>query len=259
MPTNTIETDETTIPEGAEMPTYADICRRAAMLMRERGEWAGCPVPVSGYKLSIESRNPYHGLAESLEETPDPDAAQSGKQEDVSDEPIYPVAYFHSRRRNCNALLYRKGDENGRAGVMTFPVTDAQRRLDLLAQSIGASVVYPLDAEFRAQEELSRYIDPHKFRYYLLTGMFMETSRRSGVMYIFRRCRPTLALRNTAEGAQGLAALCLHPIAYYEKTFAGSMVPTDEVIAHLLLMRGDEHLYWRRANQHPLDTPEAGL
>lgn len=37
------------------------------------------------------------------------------------------------------------------------------------------------------------------------------------------------------------------------------MVPTDDVIAHLLLMRGDERLFWRRANQHhPLD-PESGL
>lgn len=30
-------------------------------------------------------------------------------------------------------------------------------------------------------------------------------------------------------------------------------------IAHLMLMRGDEHLYWRRCNQHPVWVPQAGL
>jgi len=37
------------------------------------------------------------------------------------------------------------------------------------------------------------------------------------------------------------------------------MVPTDDVIAHLMLMRADEHGFWKRANQHPLDRLEAGL
>jgi hypothetical protein len=31
------------------------------------------------------------------------------------------------------------------------------------------------------------------------------------------------------------------------------------VIAHLLLMRADEKMLWRRANQHPIDRPECGL
>lgn len=37
------------------------------------------------------------------------------------------------------------------------------------------------------------------------------------------------------------------------------MTPTDDVIAHLTLMRGDEPMFWRRANQHGPDRPEAGL
>lgn len=66
-------------------------------------------------------------------------------------------------------------------------------------------------------------------------------------------------MRPAGDAMQILAALCLHPIGFYQGTWAGSMVPTDEVIAHLLLMRGDEPLYWRRANQHPAWSPLAGL
>lgn len=31
---------------------------------------------------------------------------------------------------------------------------------------------------------------------------------------------------------------------------APSATATDDVIAHLVLMRTDEHLFWRKANQH---------
>jgi hypothetical protein len=37
------------------------------------------------------------------------------------------------------------------------------------------------------------------------------------------------------------------------------MCPTDDVIAHLMLMRGDEAMFWRRCNQHAAHLPEAGL
>jgi hypothetical protein len=36
----------------------------------------------------------------------------------------------------------------------------------------------------------------------------------------------------------------------YDGTFAGVMPPTDEVVADLLAMRGDEHFFWRKSNQH---------
>lgn len=56
-----------------------------------------------------------------------------------------------------------------------------------------------------------------------------------------------------------LACLCLHPLGYYRGSWSGAMVPTDDVIAHLLMVRGDEHDFWRKANQHRPDAPEAGL
>ena len=91
--------------------------------------------------------------------------------------------------------------------------------------------------------------------------MFLEKSERSGVTYLFRKLRPTVALRpcRDGDGMRVLAALCLHPIGYYDGSWAGAMCPTDDVVAHLMLMRGDEVMFWRRSNQHPADRPEAGL
>jgi hypothetical protein len=63
----------------------------------------------------------------------------------------------------------------------------------------------------------------------MLTGHFPEISKRSGVTYLFRRGRPTIALRQDEEVNYALCALCLHPIGYYGDTWAGVMCPTDEV------------------------------
>lgn len=94
-----------------------------------------------------------------------------------------------------------------------------------------------------------------------MTGMFGEFSPRSKLTYIFRRLRPTVVLdtRSDPESVRVRCCLCMHPIAYYEDTFAGAMTPTDDVIAHLMLMRGDEPMLWRRSNQHPAWHPNAGL
>ena len=97
------------------------------------------------------------------------------------------------------------------------------------------------------------------FESYCLTGHFAEVSKRSQVTYLFRKGRPTIAIRQDEEGGYPLCALCLHPIGYYGDTWAGVMCPTDEVIAHLLMMRGSEAKYWANANQHPVDHPAAGV
>jgi hypothetical protein len=124
--------------------------------------------------------------------------------------------------------------------------------------------VWGIEQEGRAVQLLGQMLRHRAFKQYLLTGMFIETSRRSGVTYIFRKLRPTVALAPTRPGREQqsiriLACLCMHPIAYYEGSWAGAMCPTDDVIAHLALMRGDEHMFWKRCNQHPPHTPEAGL
>lgn len=104
-------------------------------------------------------------------------------------------------------------------------------------------------------DRLQTLIKPHLWNAYALTGSFLETSTRSGITYLFRRCRPTIAI----SSRRVLCTLCLHPIGYYSESHAGSLCPTDDAIAHLLMMRADEHLFWRRANQHAPFRPESGL
>lgn len=161
-----------------------------------------------------------------------------------------------SNRLRCEVYVYEEG---GKVQVAKLP------RWNHLAHDIGTlgcSVAWGIEQEARAVDLLGTLIRHHAFKQYLLTGMFLETSKRSGVTYLFRRLKPTVALdaRNkSAESARILCALCLHPIAYYRDTWAGAMTPTDDVIAHLMLMRGDEPMFWRRSNQHPPGRPEAAI
>ncbi len=92
----------------------------------------------------------------------------------------------------------------------------------------------------------------------MLSGSFVERGR-SDVLYGFRKGLPTLAISMGKEECRPLAALCLHPLGYYEGTHAGVLAPTDDVISALLMMRADEKFLWRKANQiSPLD-PLSGL
>jgi hypothetical protein len=134
------------------------------------------------------------------------------------------------------------------------------KRLRFWVDTIGASEAWSVAAEVRATETLRGLVTESAWAKYMLTGSFLETSRRSGVTYLFRKLRPTVALRGTKGGdTRILAVLCLHPIGYYEETYAGAMVPTDDVIAHLMLMRGCEPKFWAKANSHPSWSAAAGI
>ena len=114
-------------------------------------------------------------------------------------------------------------------------------------------------AEANALDKLLGHVGKHKFKQYVLCGMFLETSLKSGVTYLFKKLRPTLALRPVEDHMKVIAALCLHPVGYYQESYGGCMVPTDDVLAHLLCMRGDEHFFWRKANQHQIYEAESGV
>lgn len=118
-------------------------------------------------------------------------------------------------------------------------------------------------AESKAQELLESLTTIGQFRSFQLTGTFQEIGQ-SGVVYIFRRGRPTIAARVIARqdglmAVEPLCALCLHPGSYYGGTWAGGMVPTDDLIAHLLLVRSCEYTLWKRSGQHPLNQSISGL
>jgi hypothetical protein len=168
---------------------------------------------------------------------------------------------WHCCEHHRTVILYRGADGRTRWAVLY----DVSQRNQLWWGPFETLAAWDVERELRAQALLKTLLSPQMFKAYVLTGMFLESSPRSRVTYVFRKLRPTLAL--TFRGRMGmhdgeariLAALCLHPVAYYKHTLCGAMVPTDDVIAHLLLMRADEHLYWRRSEQHHSMTPEAGI
>ncbi len=241
------------------------------------GAWSGVPMPVDGFAFVLEPNYPNRAaLTEVLDRVQEVDPVarlsalrreQRGitcRTEDVG------ALRIRNRWRGRRGIvwLYETEAEPGRVRLLLEPHgADTGRRLTLLMTTIGASTGWDPRAEERAVDKLRQLVRPHLFEMYRMTGCLLETSRRSGVTYIVRRLRPTVALvpwdrtnpRSEDLPMRCLGTLCLHPVGYYADTFAGGMVPTDDVIAHLLLIRGDEHMFWRKANVHATWEPEAGL
>lgn len=175
------------------------------------------------------------------------------------------VNSWWSRKRQANVYVIDRGGK--RSAFIDYVSPDrSMDRLNFWMRTIGACDAWHLDAEMRARDTLRAMLTPRQWGHYEFTGSFIESSPRSGLTYIFRRLRPTVVLsprwpwfRRQPDVMRVLAALCLHPIGYYSQTWAGCMVPSDDVIAHLAWMRGDEAGFWRHANQHDLSSPEAGL
>lgn len=112
-----------------------------------------------------------------------------------------------------------------------------------------------LIAEEKAYEKLAEILEPVDYKQYFLTGT-VHIPGRSGVIYVIRRGRPTIAYRkDEKEQRRFIATLCLHPLGYFHDSWAGGMCPTDEVIAHILMIRSDEHHFWKRATHHSVDDP----
>lgn len=239
----------------------------------ERGDVAGWPIPVKECRMWLADRHPLRdrlngrtmddvlALADG-KEPPEPAPPVGTEWADIPR-----VSIRNSWTGECHpkyrlpyqVTLY---DEDGRTKALVSPrkhrwVTG----IDMLLQTFEVAMGWDLEPEERALEKLRSLVPPHIYKYYLTTGAFMETSPRSQVSYIFRRLKPTVAMRPDPKTGmmRVLATLCLHPLAWYEGTWAGAMVPTDDVLAHLLFMRGDEHYFWRCANQHQPEERESGL
>lgn len=163
---------------------------------------------------------------------------------------------FYSHRDRCDIVIWE--DRGGKRDWGKIPAINHIKQ-DL--STMGCSAAWSLESEMKAMDTLRSMLEPHIFNMYVMTGMFLETSVRSGVTYIFRRLKPTVALRpgKNNESMRILCCLCLHPLGYYAETWAGAMCPTDDVLGHLLLMRGDEKMFWKRANQIAAHRPNAGL
>lgn len=205
-------------------------------------------MPLRGVNLAIE---PSYPNAQALMEV------TNGEQERdlIASNPTF-------RFRNTFWSMHKRRtvhvwEVNGKVDWGIEPPSTSQ--VTMLLNTLEAADAWGIEQEANAMTTLGTLVRHRLFKQYCLTGSFLETSKRSGVHYLFRRLRPTVAFSTRLGYARALAALCLHPIAYYDNSWAGAMCPTDDVIAHLMLMRGDEKMFWRRANQHPIWVPQAGV
>lgn len=249
--------------------TWGDLRRGIALLCEERGWYHGVPImsvtdkerrivlakgcPLSdihGHDTPVDmSGSTYTHVCMSS----DIDAYERGDvPEEVNVWMPSPRAYFAMKKRGKGVV--------GKVDMTTARFTMFLRSFVCQAGACDSN------AELTAMIALKGRINDNQWDSYILGNAFPETSKRSGVTYIFRKGRPTIALkcRPRTDGEPGeehhfLAAMCMHPLAWYHGTHVGSYPPTDEVIAHLLLMRADEHRYWRECNQHPLTAVEAGI
>lgn len=149
-------------------------------------------------------------------------------------------------------------------GPMALPRYDAGMRLRKFVRGIEVRhhAHQTAEAEFKAMDSLKKRISKQQFDTYVLSGAFPEFSKRSGLLYYFRKGLPTLAVSfhgKDNEIGKVLAALCLHPMGYYAGTHVGLMTPTDEVIAHLLMMRADEHAFWKKSGQWSATDSRSGV
>lgn len=151
-------------------------------------------------------------------------------------------------------------------GPMALPRYHAGTRLRKMmdAMDLRFNSQQTAEAEFRAMDSLKKRINNNQWESYVLNGIFPELSKRSDIHYFFRKGYPTLATSfhsGVKDNSQGrvLAALCLHPMGYYDGSHVGVMCPTDEVICALLMMRGDEYGFWKNSGQWSAVDPRSGL
>lgn len=157
--------------------------------------------------------------------------------------------------------VLRLPEEHGsRARVVWGYRTAFSSRIEFMLDTTSRRFGQSARAERKAQRKLRSLVTEDAFARYVLSDNILEKSERSGVHYVIRKNHPTLAYAPVRDGkTRFLAALCLHPLGYYADSFAGILVPTDEVIAHLLMIRADERRYWAKAGQHRPPDPRAGI
>lgn len=233
------------------------------LLAEKANSWAGIPMPLEDENLVIDSKYPHAEIFMALEEV------LLQRKETEKPKEGYPIKNsFWSFRYKSDIHLFDLPD-----GKIGYEISPGANHLRFDLRTLSCSEAWGLEQESKALELLGSLLSAHKFKQYLLTGTFLETSPRSGLTYMFRKLKPTVVLHEQRVGSFRwgpktfndnsemliLCALCMHPIAYYAESWAGAMCPTDDVIAHLMMLRGDEAMFWRRANQHPAYRPQAGI
>jgi hypothetical protein len=234
---------------------HAEVRNWLRLVAKEKEEWAGIPMPLTGEQLVVDPSYPWADMLMKI-------GLASSRHQIEEGAPTITIRslFWFSRWRFFVATFE---DDDGKVRHQKIIGTGSQA--DKILGTLGCCDAWGIEQEARAVALLGTLVRHRAFKHYMLTGSFLETSPRSGITYVFRRLRPTIAIKAEPEWKDEkrrlriLATLCMHPIAYYADSWAGAMCPTDDVIAHLMLMRGDEKLFWRRSNQHEARHHESGL
>lgn len=222
---------------------YANLRNCVRRIAEARGDWAGIPLPLDTVPLIIEPNYPNAEELMLISAPPEPEIAEKDRGTIRNQ--------WWSDRLRCEIVIFEqdgKIDWGKLHGIHHF-------QQDL--ETYSCHDAWGIEQEAAAVNLLGTLVSHRQFKSYMLTGAFIETSHRSGLAYVFRRLRPTVVINKIHSRI--LTTMCLHPIGYYRGSWAGAMCPTDDVVAHLMLMRGDEHMFWKRANHHHPIRPEAGL
>lgn len=229
-------------------------------LCEARGWHHGCPMPSATdqeHALIVAKGAPLHngrGRVSFARERIHIDT------EETCNECDYPQDLYRYEGKQITTSFYRY---KGKIEKLEEPMAHWRLKMLMDTLMVRAGSVDP-NAELVAISTLRTKITEGQWSSYILSGAFPEKSMRSGVTYILRKGLPTLAvtekpLPDGKTQRKFLTALCLHPMAYYEETFAGSQPPTDEIIGHLMMIRADEHRFWKKSGQHPLEDIRAGV
>lgn len=228
---------------------FAPLRNMLRTIAAKRGDWAGIPMPLEGERLVIEPSYPNAQALMAMcgEREEDPE------QGDVLADSVKIRNSFWSVKKSSDIFIFEQD------GKIDWGIHPGANHLTHDLKTLGCSEAWGIEQESNALDLLGTLIEHRRLKQYLLTGSFLESSKRSGVTYMFRRLKPTVAIGQKAGKLRIMCALCMHPIGHYAGSWAGAMTPTDDVVAHLMLMRGDEPMYWKRATQHAAWRPEAGV
>jgi hypothetical protein len=230
--------------------------------MQAQGFYYGLPLGIGETQITTYSPQLQEIIDVVSKQMPAADSIED--IEDVEEDQWLGHAMWYTSRQwrgNFGFVVIGKHAKTGKVRKQFMIQNPEIRRLGYIIESAGMRMSYSLfEAEAKAQKRLSEALTEIQSKSYFLTGEFIQRGR-SGVAYLIRKNRPTLALRddNGKSPARPLCALCMHPLAYYNDTWAGVMAPSDEVLSHLLMIRSDEHYFWRKANQISPDNPVSGI
>lgn len=217
----------------------ADFRNAYRQLAERSGEYCGIPMGLEGAPLTVAPQLRYASVLNRMYQ---------------ADQEVRLVNQWYSKLIKARIFIYRRKD-----GTTFYKHDYMGDPLAKIVETVMVTNAWDTNSEIRALRTLRKIVGKKKFHTYLTCGMFVERGR-SGILYVFRKLRPTLACSEIPEnGTKILCGMCLHPIGWYEGTWAGAMCPTDDVIAALLLVRAKEPYFWRKARQWPVDHPFAGV